>query len=89
MSDLLPEYYGDIYHLRSNPWGVAITFGLSPAKDGVEGHDICTLRLSHETAKTLSMMIRKQLKQYERDTNTTIALPAEVMNKLGLASEDW
>lgn len=89
MSDLLPDYYGDIYHLRSNPWGVAITFGLSQAKDGLEERDICTVRLSHETAKTLSMMIRKQLKQYERDTDTTIAVPADVMNKLGLALEDW
>ena len=89
MSDLLPEYYGDIYHLRSNPWGVAVTLGLSAAKEGIDEHDVCTIRISHETAKTLSMMMRKQLKQYERDTDTAIAVPNEVMNKLGLAIEDW
>ena len=89
MSENVPEYYGDVYHLRSTPWGVTVTFGVTPHKEGVEGHDVCVVRMSHETAKTLSMMIRKQLKQYERDTGTTIAVPQNVMNNLGLAPEDW
>ena len=89
MSENVPEYYGDVYHLRSTPWGVTVTFGVTPHKEGVEGHDVCVVRMSHETAKTLSMMIRKQLKQYERDTGTTIAVPPNVMNNLGLAPEDW
>ncbi len=89
MSELLTEYYGDIFHLRSNPWGVAVTLGLSAAKDGAEAHDVCTVRLSHETAKTLSMLMRKQLKQYERDTKTSIAVSSDVLNSLGLAAEDW
>jgi len=89
MSEALPEYYGDIYYLRTTPWGVAITFAASAPKEGIEEHDVCIVRLSHETAKTLSMMMRKQLKMYERDTNTTIAVPRQVMNNLGLAEEDW
>lgn len=89
MGELTPEYYSDVYSLRSSPWGVAITFSVAPPKDGVEGHDVCIVRLSHETAKTLSMMIRRQLKKYERDTRTTIAVPPDVMNQLGLAEEDW
>lgn len=89
MGELTPEYYGDVYSIRSSPWGVAITFSVAAPKDGVEGHDVCIVRLSHETAKTLSMMIHKQLKQYERDTSTTIAVPPDVMNQLGLAPEDW
>ena len=89
MGELTPEYYGDVYSIRSSPWGVAITFSVGAPKDGVEGHDVCIVRLSHETAKTLSMMIRRQLKQYERDTRTTIAVPPDVMNQLGLAQEDW
>jgi hypothetical protein len=89
MSENLPEYYGDVYYLTSTPWGVSITFAVTPYKDGVEGHDVCVVRMSHETAKTLSMMIRKQLRQYERDTKTSIAVPSEVLNKLSLALEDW
>ena len=89
MSEVLPEYYGDIYYLRSTPWGVAITFSLASPKEGIEEKDVCIVRLSHETAKTLSMMMRKQLKQYEREMGTIIAVPPQVMNKLGLAEEDW
>ncbi len=89
MSEDVSEYYGDVYYLRSTPWGVAITFAVTPPKDGVEGRDVCVVRMSHETAKTLSMMMRKQLKQYERGTKTTIAVPPEVLNNLGLAPEDW
>jgi len=89
MNELVPEYYGDVLYLRNTAWGFAITFTASPPKDGIEEHDVCIVRLSHETAKTLSMMIRKQLKQYERDTKTTIAIPQQVMYKLGLAEEDW
>ena len=89
MSEALPEYYGDVYYLRSTPWGVAITFAVGSPKEGIEEKDVCIVRLSHETAKTLSMMMRKQLKQYEREMNTTIAVPSQVMNKLGLAEEDW
>jgi len=39
MSKLTPEYYSDVYSLRSSPWGVAITFSVATPKDGVEGHD--------------------------------------------------
>jgi len=89
MSDAVPEYYGDVYYLRSSPWGVAITFTAQSPKEGITDHDVCVVRLSHETAKTLSMLIRKQLKDYERQTNTAIAVPTKVLNGLGLAPEDW
>jgi hypothetical protein len=89
MSEITPEYYSDVYSIRSSPWGVAMTFSVAAPKDGVDGHDVCIVRLSHETAKTLAMMLRRQIKQYERDTRTTIAVPRDVLNALGLALEDW
>ena len=89
MSEIVPEYYGDTYYIRTNPWGVAITFSLAPPKDDVDGHDVCVVRLSHEAAKALAMMIRKQLKQYERDGRTSIAIPPDVMTALGLSPGDW
>ena len=89
MSESVPEYYSDVFYLRCSPWGVATTFSVASPKEDIDGHDMCVMRLSHETAKTLSMMFRKQLKQYERDSNTSIAVPQEVMNNLGLAAEDW
>jgi len=89
MSEAVPEYYGDVFYLRSSPWGVAITLTASSPKEDIYEHDVCVVRLSHETAKTLSMVIRKQLKQYERDTKTTVTLPQQVLDKLGLTAGDW
>lgn len=89
MNEVLPEYYSDVYHLRTSPWGLAVTFGVSSPKESIREHDVCVIRLSHVTAKTLAMMMRKQLKQYERDTATTVAVPSKVMTDLGLLSSDW
>jgi DNA-binding transcriptional regulator/RsmH inhibitor MraZ len=89
MNELVPEYYGDVLYLRNSAWGFTVTFAVSSPKEGFEEHDVCTVRLSHETAKTLSMMIRKQLKQYEMDMKVVITIPQDVMNKLGLTKQDW
>lgn len=85
----VPQYYSDTFYLVTNPWEANIIFTLSPPKEGIAGHNVCVMRLSHETAKALAMMLRQQLKRYERNTGTNIALPTGVMSDLGLASEDW
>lgn len=91
MSEQLPEYYGDVFQLTTNVWGVSVIFGLTSPKpkENTQTQDVCIVRVSHETAKALAMILRKQLKNYERDTKTYIALPTNTMNSLGLASEDW
>jgi len=89
MSEILPEYYGETYYIRTNPWGVSITFAVAPPKDDVDGHDVCIVRLSHEAAKVLAMIIRKQLKNYEKDNNTLIAIPSEIMKPLDLSPSGW
>jgi hypothetical protein len=89
MSEVLPEYYGDIYYVRTNQWGVAITFAVSSPKEGVNEHDVCIVRLSHEAAKVLAMLIRKQLKHYEKDNDTLVGIPSETMKSLDLPPGDW
>jgi hypothetical protein len=91
MNEQLPEYYGDVFQLTTNVWGVSLVFGLSvpKPKEDATARDVCVVRISHETAKALSMMLRQQLKNYERDMQTFIALPSKVMMDLGLAMEDW
>lgn len=89
MSEQLPDYYGEVFNIMTTPWGASITFGVGPHKPKEEGHDVCVVRLSHETAKSLAMLLRKQLKVYERETHTSIALPLDVMNQLGMSQEDW
>ena len=89
MSEGIPEYYGDTYYIRTNPWGVAITFAVAAPTDDVDGHKVCIVRLSHETAKAISMIIRRQLKHYESDTGTPIAIRSEIMKALELSHGDW
>jgi len=89
MSEVIPEYYGETLFIRTNPWGVAITFSVADATDEVHGHDVCTVRLSHETAKALSMIIHRQLKNYEGDTGIPITIRSEVMKALDLSQGDW
>jgi hypothetical protein len=89
MSEQVPEYYSDTFFLASNPWSVAITYSLSDSKTGKEGQDVCTVRMSHATAKTLTMLVRKQLKNYEKDTDSTIFIPPNVLNQLNLTDESW
>lgn len=89
MSEQLPEYYSDGFYIRTTPWGVVITLVAASPKDEVPDHDTCVVRLSHATAKAMSMVLRKHLKSHEKDTDTTIGIPAKVMNGLDIAPEDW
>jgi hypothetical protein len=89
MSEVLPEYYGDIYYVRTNQWGIAVTFALSSPKEGGEDRDVCVVRLSHEAAKVLAMLIRKQLKNYEKDNDTVVTIPSGTLKSLNLTSADW
>jgi len=44
--------------------------------------------MSLEHTKIIAMMLRKQLKNWERE-NVEIAIPHSVYNGLGLSQEDW
>lgn len=85
----IPEYYGDIIHVRTGPWGVAITLSVGPPKEDIEGHDVCILRLSHETAKILAMILRSHLKKRERETGSEVSVPVDTVNALELGEEAW
>ncbi len=89
MFETVPDHHSDTYYLRTGPWGVAITFSLASPKEGIDDKDVCVIRISHETAKALSMMLRKQLKQYEKDSRTLITIPEPVMKNLGLEPYEW
>lgn len=89
MNEQLPEFYSDVFFLSCTPWGVSLTFGLTPHKPESKGRDVCIVRISHETGKSLAILLRTQLKQYEEDSNLKIGLTPDVMNKLGLKDNEW
>ncbi len=85
--------YVDGMRMTVSVFGVSITFGISephPSSGSPpKPEDRVNLRMSLEHAKTTAMILRKQLKQYEEQTSTSIELPANVYTGLGIAREDW
>ena len=89
-----PDVYVDQMRLTTGVFGVNITFGLAephPASGGVPRASVpkVTVRMSLEHAKISAMMIRKNLKDYEIETGTSIEIPRNVYTGLGVAQEDW
>lgn len=93
MSETIPDIYTDSFRFSVLPYGVAFTFGqnephptpgkATPAKEAL------ILRMSLEQAKVLAMMLRRNLKNYEREHGIEIALPYGLYTQLGIAREDW
>ena len=87
-----PEVYADAFQITVTPFGVNMTFSLRephPAGKLTPGVEVVRLRMSPEHAKVVTMMMTRQLHQYERTSGIKIALPAEVYTQLGIPEEDW
>lgn len=90
----VPDVYVDSMRVSVGAYGVSITFGLSephPTQGGLPRASVekVRLRMSLEHAKTVAMMLRKQLKTYEGGTGVKITLPHELHTGLSLPEEDW
>lgn len=93
MADPPLEIYSDVFRFSVTPYGVAVTFGTNeahpnPGKPG-PARDEVTVRMSLEQAKVMTMLFRRNLKQYERDNGLEISLPYQLYTGLGIAREDW
>ncbi len=88
-----PEFYVDQFRITSGPYGVAITFGLTPPHPSPgqvsPPRDLALIRMSLEHAKIMTLIMRRQLKQYERDNGVTIEIPHSLYAGLGVSPEDW
>lgn len=89
----VPQFYSDVFDLTLNPYGLAITFGLSSTRQGAgkptPPADQADVRMSLEQAKVLSMLLRRTLSSYERENQIEIAIPRQVYLSLGVAVDDW
>ena len=87
------EIYTDAFRFTVQPYGVNFTFGLNkPHPDAgkpPDADDTLVLRMSLENAKILAMLLRRNLKGYERTNSIEIALPPQIYTQLGVAREDW
>ena len=86
----IPEFYSDGIELNlTMPWTVALTFSLKSTTPDRKPKPLTTIRMSPEHAKVVAMLLKRQLKNYEAETGTSINLPPDLYGKLGLPPEDW
>lgn len=89
------DVYIDQFSMAHSPFGVALTFGLSPnLPSPVQAQNQATtqavVRMSLEHAKVMAMAIRKTLKQYELENlGDPIKLPLDLLQKMQLSEADW
>jgi len=86
----IPEYYSDAINISlAMPWTVALTFAVRGLEADAKPEPKAIIRMSPEHAKVTAMMLRKNLKKYEKDTKTPINLPGDLYTQLKLDSLDW
>jgi hypothetical protein len=87
-----PDVYTDAVSLNIGPFGCMLNFALSPAVSpagGAVAQPVATVRMSLEHLKIVAFLIRRQLREYERQSGVEIAIPADVLNQLRIGREDW
>jgi hypothetical protein len=93
MDPEVPELYTDAVQIGISAFGATLAFGMQPA--GQTGSlapiKVCNMRMSLEHAKVLSILLKKQIKNYETNAlGEEIPLPSQLYQQLGLSKqEDW
>lgn len=89
-----PDVYVDQFTVAMTPYGLALNFSLSSSMPNPAGMNAPTpqvvVRMSLEHAKSMTMLLRRSLKQYELEQiGDPIRLPKEVMRQMNLTDADW
>jgi len=77
----LHEVYADAVNLQTSFYGIAMTFAVS--RVGQKASANARVRISPQLAKVLCLLLRKQLKEYERDSGN-IFIPEAIVKGSGL-----
>lgn len=91
----IPDFYADRMRLTVTVFGVNISFGLGnphPERDNSDLVDVLELvrvRMSLEHAKIMAMILKKQIKIYESQNETEVAIPKQILEALDLKNEKW
>ena len=90
----VPDIYSDQVSLAQTPYGIALTFSISPSNPSLMGQTPpetrAVVRMSLEHAKIMTMVIRRALKQYELEhLGDPIPLPKSLLDTQKLDPSDW
>lgn len=93
-ADSVPDVYADQFIVTPGVWGVNLSFLKNtphPTPGQTPSGDVqVTVRMSLEHAKAMTLIMRRQLKQFEREVlGTEIVIPQQVYGSLGVSPEDW
>ena len=84
------ETFSDVFELSINPWSAALTFGNRTTKPIQEAnHFTVRMRMPLQQAKALAVLLLKNIRKYEEQTDTDIDLPQPILDELGIPREDW
>lgn len=89
----VPEFYVDQFTVTVGVYGITMSLGLTPPHPApgqpATPKDLVRVRMSLEHAKVMTMILRRQLKHYEREAGLSIDVPMSVYTGLGVSPEDW
>jgi len=83
--DEVPEYYSDSVNFMTNIYGFALDFGVMVAQDEPPKTQV-RVRMSPQHAKIMSLLLRKNVQEYEKRIGTII-LPESLYRDLGIEDD--
>lgn len=81
----LPEYYTDSVNFMTNIYGFTLEFGAIQAQDAPPKPQV-RIKMSPQHAKIMSLLLRKNVQEYERRIGTII-LPDGLYQELGITDD--
>ncbi len=81
----IPEYYTDSVNFMTNIYGFTLEFGVMQQQDEAPRPQV-RIKMSPQHAKIMSLLLRKNVQEYERRIGTVI-LPDGLYNDLGISDE--
>jgi hypothetical protein len=83
--DDVPEYYTDSVNFMTNIYGFALDFGVMMVQDQPPKSQV-RVRMSPQHAKIMSLLLRKNVQEYEKRIGTII-LPEGLYKDLGIQDD--
>jgi len=81
----VPEYYTDSVNFMTNIYGFTLEFGVMQGQDEPPIQRV-RVKMSPQHAKIMSLLLRKNVQEYERRIGTII-LPDGLYDDLGITDE--
>jgi hypothetical protein len=81
----LPEYYTDSVNFMTNIYGFTLEFGVMQQQDDPP-RQLVRIKMSPQHAKIMSLLLRKNVQEYERRIGTVI-LPEGLYQDLGIVDD--